>query len=142
MLWRLRTGAPRPEMPERHGPWQTVYERFARRKRQGIRAKPLEHVRPRKQPCRHAPSPRRGEWIVDALPGDPVVLCTRTADVGSMRLAAKLGFTEVERFEEYGAEQWALGRRLDMRIGGSRAWQRSRVRIGPSASARVVRICS
>jgi hypothetical protein len=23
-----------------------------------------------------------------------------------MRLAAKLGFTEVERFEAYGAEQW------------------------------------
>ena len=23
-----------------------------------------------------------------------------------MRLAAKLGFTEVERFEEFGAEQW------------------------------------
>jgi hypothetical protein len=23
-----------------------------------------------------------------------------------MRLAAKLGFTEVERFHEYGAEQW------------------------------------
>lgn len=24
----------------------------------------------------------------------------------AMRLATKLGFTEVERFEEYGAEQW------------------------------------
>ncbi|MFD3663608.1 hypothetical protein ACFWVF_24010 [Streptomyces sp. NPDC058659] len=24
----------------------------------------------------------------------------------AMRLAVKLGFTEVERFEEYGAEQW------------------------------------
>jgi hypothetical protein len=23
-----------------------------------------------------------------------------------MRLAARLGFTEVERFQEYGAEQW------------------------------------
>jgi hypothetical protein len=23
-----------------------------------------------------------------------------------MRVAAKLGFTEVERFEDYGAEQW------------------------------------
>jgi RimJ/RimL family protein N-acetyltransferase len=35
-----------------------------------------------------------------------VVLCTQTANDRSMRLAAKLGFTEVERFEEYGAEQW------------------------------------
>ena len=37
---------------------------------------------------------------------EPVVLCTQTANDRSMRLAAKLGFTEVERFEEYGAEQW------------------------------------
>ena len=31
---------------------------------------------------------------------------TQTANDRAMRLAAKLGFTEVERFEEYGAEQW------------------------------------
>ncbi|MER5532028.1 GNAT family N-acetyltransferase [Streptomyces sp. NPDC002677] len=45
-------------------------------------------------------------WFADALPGEPVVLCTQTANDRSMRLAAKLGFTEVERFEEWGAEQW------------------------------------
>ena len=45
-------------------------------------------------------------WFADALPGEPVVLSTQTANDRSMRLAAKLGFTEVERFEEYGAEQW------------------------------------
>ncbi|GGJ13966.1 GNAT family N-acetyltransferase [Streptomyces brasiliensis] len=41
-----------------------------------------------------------------ALPGEPVVLTTQTANVGSMRLVAKLGFIEVERFEAWGAEQW------------------------------------
>lgn len=46
------------------------------------------------------------DWFSGALPGEPVVLCTQTANDRSMRLAAKLGFTEVERFEEYGAEQW------------------------------------
>ncbi|UWE12770.1 GNAT family N-acetyltransferase [Actinacidiphila bryophytorum] len=45
-------------------------------------------------------------WITEALPGEPVVLCTQTANDRSLRLAAKLGFTEVERFEEWGAEQW------------------------------------
>lgn len=45
-------------------------------------------------------------WFAGALPGEPVVLCTRTANDRAMRLAAKLGFTEVERFEEYGAEAW------------------------------------
>ncbi|MCZ9336409.1 GNAT family N-acetyltransferase, partial [Streptomyces sp. TRM76130] len=44
------------------------------------------------------------------LPGEPVVLHTQTANVGSMRLAAKLRFTEVERFHAWDAEQW-LGQR-------------------------------
>ncbi|MFD9721204.1 GNAT family N-acetyltransferase [Streptomyces sp. NPDC059076] len=46
------------------------------------------------------------DWFAGALPGEPVVLATQTANLRSMRLAAKLGFTEVERFEGYGAEQW------------------------------------
>ncbi len=45
-------------------------------------------------------------WFAGALPSERVVLCTQTANARSMRVAAKLGFTEVERFEEYGAEQW------------------------------------
>ncbi|MEV0533474.1 GNAT family N-acetyltransferase [Kitasatospora sp. NPDC050463] len=45
-------------------------------------------------------------WFADALPGEPVVLCTQTANDRSMRLAAKLGFTEVQLFEAWGAEQW------------------------------------
>jgi RimJ/RimL family protein N-acetyltransferase len=35
-----------------------------------------------------------------------VVLTTQAANDRAMRVEAKLGFTEVERFEEYGAEQW------------------------------------
>lgn len=46
------------------------------------------------------------DWFADELPGEPVVLFTQTANTRSMRLAAKLGFTEAERFEAYGAEQW------------------------------------
>ncbi len=45
-------------------------------------------------------------WLAGALPGEPVVLFTQTANARSMRLAAKLGFTEVERYQAYGAEQW------------------------------------
>ncbi|WP_406348983.1 GNAT family N-acetyltransferase [Streptomyces sp. NBC_00144] len=45
-------------------------------------------------------------WFAGALPGEPVVLCIQTANDRSMRLAAKLGFTEVQRYEEWGAEQW------------------------------------
>jgi RimJ/RimL family protein N-acetyltransferase len=46
------------------------------------------------------------DWVAEVLPDESVVLTTRTANAPSMRLAAKLGFSEVERFEEYGAEQW------------------------------------
>ena len=51
------------------------------------------------------------DWLGGVLPGEPVMLTTQTANVGSMRLAAKLGFAEVERFEAWGAEQW-LGLRV------------------------------
>lgn len=50
------------------------------------------------------------DWFDGVLPGEPVVLFTQTANVASMRLAAKLGFTEVERFHAWDAEQW-LGQR-------------------------------
>ncbi len=46
------------------------------------------------------------DWFAGVLPGEPVALYTQTANASSMRLAAKLGFTELERFEAWGAEQW------------------------------------
>jgi RimJ/RimL family protein N-acetyltransferase len=46
------------------------------------------------------------DWFAGARPGEPVVLCTQSANEASLRLAARLGFTEVERFHEFGAEQW------------------------------------
>ncbi|GAA1623743.1 GNAT family N-acetyltransferase [Catellatospora bangladeshensis] len=49
-------------------------------------------------------------WFDGVLPGEPMILATQTANLGSMRLAAKLGFTEVERFHAWDAEQW-LGER-------------------------------
>lgn len=34
------------------------------------------------------------------------MLCTQSANTASVALAARLGFVEVERFEEWDAEQW------------------------------------
>jgi RimJ/RimL family protein N-acetyltransferase len=42
----------------------------------------------------------------DACLGEPVVVCTQVANARSRALAARLGFTELARFEEFGAEQW------------------------------------
>lgn len=36
ILWILRTGAPWRDLPERYGPWQTVYSRFYRWRKAGI----------------------------------------------------------------------------------------------------------
>jgi transposase len=35
ILWRLKTGAPWRDVPERYGPWQTCYDRFVRWSRDG-----------------------------------------------------------------------------------------------------------
>ncbi len=35
LLWRLRTGCPWRDVPERYGPWPTIYGRFRRGSRDG-----------------------------------------------------------------------------------------------------------
>ena len=46
------------------------------------------------------------QWIDDVLPGESVVVCTQVVNHASVRLAERLGFEEVSRFEEFGADQW------------------------------------
>ena len=36
ILWRLATGVPWRDLPERYGPWPTVYSRFRRWQRAGV----------------------------------------------------------------------------------------------------------
>jgi transposase len=36
ILWRIRTGAPWRDMPEKYGKWMTVYQRFRRWSEEGI----------------------------------------------------------------------------------------------------------
>ncbi|TXS70978.1 hypothetical protein EAO69_23555 [Streptomyces sp. me109] len=47
--------------------------------------------------------------LAGVVPGEPLVLRTRTAGGRPMRLAAQLGFTEVEWCEGRGAEQRSGG---------------------------------
>jgi len=35
ILWRVRTGVPWRDLPERYGPWQTVWDRFNRWRKEG-----------------------------------------------------------------------------------------------------------
>ena len=42
--WRLRTGAPWRDLPERYGKWETVYSRFRRWQQKGVWQRLLEAV--------------------------------------------------------------------------------------------------
>lgn len=44
ILWRLRTGAPWRDIPQRYGPWSTCHERFTRWRRDGTWDRLLAHV--------------------------------------------------------------------------------------------------
>ena len=44
IFWRLRTGAPRADIPERYGPHTTCVNRFNRRRRAGVRDRLLTAV--------------------------------------------------------------------------------------------------
>ena len=47
ILWILRTGSPWRELPERFGPWQTVYDHFSKWRAEGVYDRILEalHIR-------------------------------------------------------------------------------------------------
>ena len=44
ILWKLRTGAPWRDLPERYGPWRTGYARFVRWQQDGTWDRLLAHV--------------------------------------------------------------------------------------------------
>jgi transposase len=44
ILWKLRTGAPWRDVPERYGPWQTLADRLYRWRRDGIWDRVLAHA--------------------------------------------------------------------------------------------------
>ena len=45
VFWVLRTGAPWRDLPERYGPWSTVYDRFRRWHREGAWQRVLDALR-------------------------------------------------------------------------------------------------
>jgi transposase len=44
MMWILRTGAPWRDLPERYGPWETVYGRFRRWTLDGVITRILKRL--------------------------------------------------------------------------------------------------
>jgi transposase len=44
IFWNLRTGAPWRDLPERFGPWQTVYDHFSHWRREGVYERILQSL--------------------------------------------------------------------------------------------------
>src|SRR3954449_3209652 len=44
ILWKLRTGSPWRDLPEKYGPWQTCFDRFNRWRRDGTWDRLLTHT--------------------------------------------------------------------------------------------------
>jgi len=76
ILWVLRTGAPWRDLPERYGPWQTVYDRFQRWQRQGLFDRLLERL--------HIPLDAQGKIDRD-------LWCVDGSSIGASRAAAGAG---------------------------------------------------
>ncbi|MFF4497152.1 IS5 family transposase [Streptomyces sp. NPDC001546] len=70
-LWRLRTGAPWPDLPELYGPWQAVLVRFTRWEADGTWARRLKHVQVRNDAvglCGPSPSTPRSTGFTSTPP--------------------------------------------------------------------------
>jgi transposase len=72
ILWRLHTGAPWRDIPERYGSWQTIYGRFRRWRRDGTWAKILTSLL---EDLEHQGRLGRDLWLVDGT----IVRATRAA---------------------------------------------------------------
>jgi transposase len=66
ILWRLATGVPWRDLPERYGPWRTVYSRFRRWHRAGVWERALAALQ--------AEADARGDldWALHCLDGTTV----------------------------------------------------------------------
>jgi transposase len=66
ILWKLRTGAPWRDLPERYGPWSTVHSRFRRWRLAGIWDRAFAAVQ------RQADAAGRVDWSVNFVDGSVV----------------------------------------------------------------------
>ena len=92
IVWKLATGAPWRDVPERYGPWKTLHERHRRWTADGTWDRVLTHlqVHPDGQPV---------EWIVTV---DSTVVCAHQHAAG----ARKRGRPSAARARRHGSSRF------------------------------------
>src|SRR3712207_5907507 len=80
ILWKLATGAPWRDLPERYGPWQSVYTRFRRWTQAGVWDRILAAVQ------RQADAAGQLDWTVHFVDGSTILAHQHAAGAkGGMR---------------------------------------------------------
>ena len=62
ILWKVRTGAPWRDVPERYGAWATLYSRFRRWRVAGMWDRVFAAVQTQADAAARICSPRIGDW--------------------------------------------------------------------------------
>ena len=100
ILWKLRTGAPWRDLPDRYGSWQTCYDRFVRWRRDGTWERLLSRVQAKSDAIsdvlievsldstvvrahQHAAGARRLSSRADAKGGHHILRTKRSAGAGA-----------------------------------------------------------
>jgi transposase len=90
ILFRVRTGVPWRDVPDRYGPWQTLYKRFARWEQDGTWARIEAHLQTGADAAgdldwhgqadssvvrahQHAAGAQKGGWMLRTRPGGRVL---------------------------------------------------------------------
>jgi transposase len=80
ILWKLRTGAPWRDLPERYGPWTTCHDRYVRWRRDGTWDRLLAHAQTKSDAVGEI------EWVVSV---DASVVRAHQHAAGARRQPAK-----------------------------------------------------
>src|SRR5947209_13488750 len=97
IFWRLNTGAPWRDLPERYGPWQTVYDRFRKLRRSGLLDRIIERLQLR---------------LNEAGLIDPDLFCIDGTNVRAARAAAGAAKKKSAARRARGPRPGSLARRL------------------------------
>ncbi|GAB2869141.1 hypothetical protein GCM10022221_82350 [Actinocorallia aurea] len=84
ILWKLATGVPWRDLPERYGNWKTVYERYRRWAADGTFDRLLEHVQV------HDDAVGRLDWSVSI---DSTIVRAHQHAAGARKKGSRLGQT-------------------------------------------------
>jgi transposase len=112
ILWKLRTGAPWRDLPERYGPWQTFFDRFNRWRRDGTWDRLLEHAQTKSDAVGEV------EWEVSV--NDTVVRAHQHAAGARKRVGKKTqkGTHLREPDEALGRSRGGLSTKIDLICDG------------------------